>query len=89
MRHFVRKGRDVGRCRPAAAAGDIEPALFRKSGHLLGKRIRRLMIVSVFIRKSGIGVAADPRLGHFRERADMIPHKFRTRCAVEPNRYRF
>ncbi len=74
------------RCRAAAPAYDIDPALPGEAADLGGHVLRREGVSAVLVRQSRVGVARDPRSGQGRQRPEVAGHEIGARCAVEPHR---
>ena len=79
-------GADVLGRRAAAAADQVEPAVFDEPLQGRGQRRRRLKIGSLFVGQTGVRIAGYAGLCHAVDRPDVVGHELRTGGAVQPDR---
>ena len=87
--HRFGDGADVvGGC-AAAAANDVHESVLGKIAQLLGDFLRRLVILTEFVRQPGVGIAGNVRVGDICQRFQIRTHFRRAERAVQPDAERF
>ena len=75
---------DVGRRRPAAAAGDVEQPVAGEAAQDVGHRLRRVVVTAELVGQSGVRVARDGERGDPREVRD-VRRRAAAPSAVQPD----
>src|SRR6185436_4238508 len=79
----LRYGADMLGRGAAAAAGEVEPSGACPFADLARHRFGRVLVLAERVRQTGVGMAADARLGDPRELLDVRPQLVRAERAVE------
>ncbi len=88
VRHRVADRGNVLRRRATAAANHIDQPLARKLLDLLGHHLRAFVILAKGVRKTGIRIGADQRVGHARKLRQVRAHGRSAQRAVQTDRNR-
>ena len=76
---------DVGRRRPAAAAGDVHEPVAGEPAEDVGHRLRRVVVATELVRQAGVRVDRDGKRRDAREIRDVRPERGGAERAVEPD----
>ena len=78
-------GGDVGRRRPAAAAGHVEQAMLGPFADRLGHLLRRLVVATQLVRQAGVRVGRDRPVGDPRQDVEMLPQLLGAEGTIQPD----